>query len=55
MYVCACVCARVRVCVCACVCACLSVCQVNVMLENAEFFGFVLFGEGGSASGWRCC
>ena len=29
--------------------------EVNVTLENAEFFGSVLSGEGGSASGWRCC
>ena len=28
--------------------------EVNVTLENAEFFGSVLSGEGGSASGWRC-
>jgi hypothetical protein len=29
--------------------------EVNVTLENAEIFGSVLSGEGGSASGWRCC
>jgi hypothetical protein len=30
--------------------------KVNVTLtENAEIFGLVLSGEGGSASGWRCC
>jgi len=30
--------------------------EVNVSLDNAEIFGSVLFGEGGSAGGgWRCC
>ena len=30
--------------------------EVNVTLENTEIFGgSVLSGEGGSASGWRCC
>ena len=29
--------------------------EVNVTLENAEIFGPVLSGEGGSANGWRCC
>ena len=29
--------------------------EVNVTLENAKTFGSVLSGEGGSASGWRCC
>ena len=29
--------------------------EVNVTLRNAEIFGSVLFGEGGSANGWRCC
>ena len=29
--------------------------EVNVMLDKAEVFGSVLFGESGSASGWRCC
>ena len=29
--------------------------EVNVTLENAEIFGSVLSGEGGSTSGWRCC
>ena len=29
--------------------------EVNVTLKNAEIFGSVLSGEGGSASGWRCC
>ena len=29
--------------------------EVNVTLENAEIFGSALSGEGGSASGWRCC
>jgi hypothetical protein len=29
--------------------------EVNVTLENAKIFGSVLSGEGGSASGWRCC
>ena len=30
--------------------------EVNVTLENAEIFGSVLFGEGGSVGGgWRCC
>ena len=28
---------------------------VNVTLEDAGIFGLVLSGEGGSASGWRCC
>jgi hypothetical protein len=29
--------------------------EVNVSLKNAEIFGSVLSGEGGSADGWRCC
>jgi len=29
--------------------------EVNVKLVNAEIFGSVLSGEGGSANGWRCC
>ena len=29
--------------------------EVNVTLENAEIFGSVLSGEGGSANGWWCC
>ena len=29
--------------------------EVNVTLENAEIFGSVLSGEGGSADGWQCC
>ena len=30
--------------------------EVNVTLVNAEIFGSVLSGEGGSAGGgWRCC
>ena len=29
--------------------------EVNVTLGNAETFGSVLSGEGGSANGWRCC
>jgi hypothetical protein len=29
--------------------------EVDVTLENAEIFGLVLFGESGSANGWRCC
>ena len=30
--------------------------EVNVTLENAEIFGSVLSGEGGSVGdGWRCC
>ena len=29
--------------------------EVNVTLKNAEIFGSVMSGEGGSASGWRCC
>ena len=29
--------------------------EVNVTLEDAEIFGAVLSGEGGSANGWRCC
>jgi len=30
--------------------------EVNVTLENAETFGSVLSGEGGSiGGGWRCC
>jgi hypothetical protein len=29
--------------------------EVNVTLKNAEIFGSMLSGEGGSASGWRCC
>jgi hypothetical protein len=29
--------------------------EVNVTLKNAEIFGSVLFGERGSANGWRCC
>jgi len=28
--------------------------EVNVTLKNAEIFGSVLSGEGGSANGWRC-
>jgi len=27
---------------------------VDFTLENAEMFGLVLFGKGGSAGGWRC-
>jgi ABC-type antimicrobial peptide transport system ATPase subunit len=33
----------------------LGVDEVNVTLENAEIYGSVLSGEGGSASGWQCC
>ena len=29
--------------------------EVNAALKNAEMFGSVLPGEGGSANGWRCC
>jgi len=29
--------------------------EVDVTLENAEIFGSVLSGEGGSADGWQCC
>ena len=29
--------------------------EVIVTLKNAEIFGSVLSGEGGSANGWRCC
>jgi len=29
--------------------------EVNVTLENAEIFGSVLSGEGGSGNGWRYC
>ena len=29
--------------------------EVDVTLKNAEIFGSVLFGESGSANGWRCC
>ena len=29
--------------------------EVNVTLKNAEIFGSVLSGKGGSADGWRCC
>ena len=29
--------------------------EVNVTLKNAEIFGSMLSGEGGSANGWRCC
>ena len=29
--------------------------EVTVTLENAEIFGSVLSGEGGSANGWRGC
>ena len=29
--------------------------EVNVTMENAEIFGSMLSGEGGSANGWRCC
>jgi len=30
--------------------------EVDVTLENADIFGSVLSGEGGSAGvGWRCC
>jgi hypothetical protein len=29
--------------------------EVNVSLKNAEIFGSVLSGEGGSANGWWCC
>ena len=28
---------------------------MDVTLENAEIFGPVLPGKGGSANGWRCC
>jgi hypothetical protein len=28
--------------------------EVNVTLKNAEIFGSVMSGEGGSASGWQC-
>jgi len=34
----------------------LTVLEVNVTLGNAEIFGSVLSGEGGSeGGGWRCC
>jgi hypothetical protein len=33
----------------------LTVLDVNVTLNNAEIFGSVLSGQGGSANGWRCC
>jgi len=29
--------------------------EVNVTLKKAKIFGSMLSGEGGSASGWRCC
>jgi len=29
--------------------------EVNVTLKNAEIYGSVLSGEGGSANGWPCC
>jgi len=29
--------------------------EVNITLKNAEIYGLVLSGEGGSANGWRCC
>ena len=29
--------------------------EVNVTLKNAEIFGLMLSGEGGSANGWRYC
>jgi len=29
--------------------------EVNVTFENAQIFGSVLSGEGGSANGWQCC
>jgi hypothetical protein len=29
--------------------------EVDVTLKNAEIFGSVLSGEGGSVNGWRCC
>ena len=29
--------------------------EMDVTLENAEIFGSVLSGEGGSANVWRCC
>jgi hypothetical protein len=29
--------------------------EVDVTLKYAEHFGWVLFGEGRSADGWRCC
>jgi len=29
--------------------------EVKATLKNAEIFGLVLSGEGGSANGWRCC
>ena len=29
--------------------------EVNVTLKNVKIFGSALSGEGGSASGWRCC
>jgi len=28
--------------------------DVNATLENAEIFGAMLSGEGGSSDGWRC-
>jgi len=29
--------------------------EVDAVLKNAEIFGSVLFGKGGSANGWQCC
>jgi hypothetical protein len=29
--------------------------EVNVTLKNAEIYGSVLSGEGGSVNGWPCC
>ena len=29
--------------------------EMNVTLMNAEIFGSMLSGEGGSADVWRCC
>ena len=29
--------------------------EVDVTLKYADIFWSVLFGEGGSADGWRCC
>ena len=29
--------------------------EVNVTLADAEIFGSMQFGKGGSANGWRCC
>jgi hypothetical protein len=28
---------------------------VDVTLKNADIFGSVLSGDGGSANGWMCC